>query len=104
MFSSGHPFGHSRPYAESIGRRPGRAARARHSPEVIMIPFSRTAIGSRARTLTAALAILALVPGLAHAVSPTQPTVPVAIQVPSGNVPFLLGHATGTQNYACQRS
>jgi hypothetical protein len=30
--------------------------------------------------------------------------VPAAIQVPSGNVPFLLGHATGTQNYACQRS
>jgi hypothetical protein len=30
--------------------------------------------------------------------------VPSAIRVPAGNVPFLLGHARGTQNYACQPS
>ncbi len=27
---------------------------------------------------------------------------PTAIQAPEGHVPFLLGHATGTQNYTCQ--
>lgn len=31
----------------------------------------------------------------------SQPAVPATIQVPEGNVPFLLGHARGTQNYVC---
>lgn len=35
----------------------------------------------------------------AHALSP--PDVPTAIAVPEGHQPFLLGHATGTQNYIC---
>jgi len=30
--------------------------------------------------------------------------VPSEIRVPAGNVPFLLGHASGTQNYVCQES
>src|SRR5262245_55210401 len=31
----------------------------------------------------------------------TVPPVPADIQVPAGNVPFLKGHAVGTQNYMC---
>jgi len=31
----------------------------------------------------------------------TVPPVPTAIQVPAGNIPFLKGHAVGTQNYVC---
>jgi hypothetical protein len=34
----------------------------------------------------------------------TPPVVPDTIKVPDGNTPFLLGHATGTQNYECQPS
>jgi hypothetical protein len=63
-----------------------------------------TRLGKHARALSTALALLGLVPGLAYADSPPPPSVPAAIQVPAGNVPFLLGRATGTQNYTCQRS
>ena len=69
-----------------------------------MSSLSRSSLGKHARSLTAALALLALVPGFAHAANPSPPTVPPAIQVPAGNVPFLLGHATGTQNYTCQKT
>jgi hypothetical protein len=31
----------------------------------------------------------------------TPPPVPANIEVPEGNVVFLVGHATGTQNYSC---
>ena len=31
----------------------------------------------------------------------TPPAVPAAIQVPAGNTLFLVGHATGTQDYVC---
>lgn len=31
----------------------------------------------------------------------TPPSVPPAIAIPAGNEPFLVGHATGTQNYIC---
>src|SRR5262245_13984919 len=31
----------------------------------------------------------------------TPPPVPIDVQVPAGNVSFLVGHATGTQNYIC---
>jgi len=31
----------------------------------------------------------------------TVPVTPAAITPPAGNVPFLLGHATGTQGYVC---
>ena len=31
----------------------------------------------------------------------TPPAVPADIQVPAGNVAFLVGHAIGTQNYVC---
>ena len=69
-----------------------------------MADLSRIRLGKHARTLTAALAMLALMPGLAHAAKPSPPNVPTTIQVPAGNVPFLMGHATGMQNYACQQS
>src|SRR5262249_5365232 len=39
---------------------------------------------------------------LANTVTP--PPVPGDIRVPSGNVPFLEGHAVGTQNYVCAPS
>src|ERR1051326_5702196 len=41
--------------------------------------------------------------GVALAAQPdlTQPVVPAAIQVPAGNIAFLMGHATGTQGYIC---
>lgn len=60
----------------------------------------------RATRSTAALvglaAALALSPGpAAQADDVTPPTVPASIQVPAGHVPFLVGHAAGTQNYAC---
>jgi len=54
--------------------------------------------------IIAALAVPALLPGLAFAAPYDPPSVPTKIQVPAGNVAFLLGHATGTQNYTCQLS
>jgi hypothetical protein len=69
-----------------------------------MPQLSTASIGKHARTLAAALALLALIPGLAHAANPTPPKAPPLISVPDGHVPFLLGHATGTQNYICQKT
>jgi hypothetical protein len=54
------------------------------------------------RVVIATLAVPALLSGSAFAASITPPSVPARIQVPAGNVPFLVGHATGTQNYTCQ--
>lgn len=49
-----------------------------------------------------------LVLGLAFSTSPAQaqngidvPPVPLNIEVPPGHVPFLQGHAVGTQNFVC---
>lgn len=41
--------------------------------------------------------------GVALAAQPnlTSPVVPPSIQVPAGNIAFLMGHATGTQGYIC---
>ena len=55
------------------------------------------------KTLVAAL-ILASTLALPQAVSaqrPMPPQVPKAIQVPRGYIPFLAGHAIGTQGYVC---
>ena len=53
----------------------------------------------------AALALPALLPGFAHADQmPSAPKVPDDIRVPDGHIPFLMGKATGTQNYTCQPS
>jgi hypothetical protein len=42
-----------------------------------------------------------MTPGIAFAQRIAAPVVPDTLQVPAGNRPFLLGHATGTQNYIC---
>ncbi len=56
-------------------------------------------------TIATALALVAVLTGLAAAQPPpAPPSVPTDIEVPAGHVPFLLGHATGTQNYTCQLS
>jgi len=52
--------------------------------------------------IAAVLAISLSQSAQAHGVRPPQ--VPVDIQVPAGNVAFLKGAATGTQNYACSPS
>ena len=50
----------------------------------------------------AALAVAFLsVPRSAHADQITPPAVPVKLQVAEGSKAFLVGHATGTQNYVC---
>jgi hypothetical protein len=69
-----------------------------------MATLSRNSLGKYARSVTVALALLALMPGLTYAAKPSPPTVPKLIQPPAGHVPFLLGHASGTQNYICQQS
>jgi hypothetical protein len=55
-------------------------------------------------TAFAAASVVALTASLSqpvHAGEITPPLVPATIQVQEGNTPFLLGRATGTQNYAC---
>jgi len=48
-----------------------------------------------------AAALMAITPGTAVAQRIAAPAVPTTLQIPAGNRPFLLGHATGTQNYIC---
>ena len=48
-----------------------------------------------------ALAAAACLSQPAHAEGLRAPAVPFDLRVPDGNVPFLKGAATGTQNYAC---
>lgn len=69
-----------------------------------MLPTARLARTLARSAIAVALVLPALLPGLAYADSPPPPSVPPAIQVPGGNFPFLLGRATGTQNYTCQHS
>jgi hypothetical protein len=56
------------------------------------------------RAAVAALALPMVFPASAFAGNITPPPVPTKIQAPAGHVPYLVGHATGTQNYACQLS
>jgi len=51
-----------------------------------------------------AAAFTAWLPQPAHADPVTPPAVPSNVQVPEGAKAFLVGHATGTQNYVCQPS
>src|SRR5262245_3270620 len=63
--------------------------------------------GGQTRWLTAGAAALALtgfVSQPAYADPVTPPAVPFNVQVPEGAKAFLVGHATGTQNYVCQPS
>jgi len=69
-----------------------------------MSPTSPLARALARSVVLAALALPALLPGSALAAGIDPPTVPSTIQAPAGNVPFLVGHATGTQNYTCQLS
>jgi Protein of unknown function (DUF3455) len=48
-----------------------------------------------------AVALTASLPQAAQASQITPPPVPFKLQVPEGSVPFLVGHAVGTQNYIC---
>jgi hypothetical protein len=64
----------------------------------------RIDVGKYARALVVAVALLGVMPGFTYAGKPNPPSVPKAIQVPDGNVPFLMGHAVGTQNYTCQQT
>jgi hypothetical protein len=48
-----------------------------------------------------AVTITAMTPGIAAAQRIDPTPVPGNIQVPAGNRAFLLGHASGTQNYIC---
>jgi hypothetical protein len=47
------------------------------------------------------LSVAVLAPQAALADRVVPPTVPPTLQVPAGNAAYLVGHATGTQNYAC---
>ena len=52
----------------------------------------------------AALAVAGAVSLPAHAGRVETPDVPPTLRVDAGNHPFLVGHATGTQNYVCAPS
>jgi hypothetical protein len=49
-----------------------------------------------------AMAFTLSLPHAAHAQSVTPPAVPPGLEVDPPNQAFLVGHATGTQNYECQ--
>ena len=59
----------------------------------------------RTRLTQYAVALAAIcasaLPQPARAAAVTPPQVPNGLQVPKGNVAFLVGHAVGTQNYIC---
>ena len=55
----------------------------------------------RVCTASLALGLPAVLPPAAHADDVIPPPVPSIIQVPAGNTAFLVGHATGTQDYIC---
>src|SRR5262245_34770977 len=69
----------------------------------LILPITGPASLLARKALTTALFLTALLAGCDYAAGPpSPPSVPLAIQVPAGNTLFLLGHATGTQNYTCQ--
>jgi len=49
----------------------------------------------------AAFAGAVALPKAAYADDVTLPPMPAAVQVTNGDIPFLVGHAIGTQNYVC---
>jgi len=73
--------------------------------ELTMLPSistSRLAGAVAGKAIALALALPMLLPGVALARHLPPPNVPTGIQVEAGNVPYLMGHARGTQNYTCQ--
>jgi Protein of unknown function (DUF3455) len=63
---------------------------------------SRILLTACATALAAAFTVA--LPQPAYADDVTPPPVPANIQVPAGNVAFLVGHGVGTQNYVCRPS
>ena len=53
------------------------------------------------RTTALAMALTVSLAHSAHAERPTPPPVPAKLDVDAGSRAFLVGHATGTQNYIC---
>jgi hypothetical protein len=52
--------------------------------------------------IATASVVVALTAGVSRAEAQViPPLVPANLEVPSGNTPFLVGHAVGTQNYVC---
>src|ERR1044072_8612794 len=61
-----------------------------------------TRSSQKSALITAASVVLALTIGLSRAEAQgIPPLVPANLEVESGNTPFLVGHAIGTQNYVC---
>lgn len=65
-------------------------------------PRARLARAIARRAAIAAMALPMLFPMAAFAENITPPPMPTKIQAPAGHVPYLVGHAKGTQNYTCQ--
>ena len=64
--------------------------------------IARLSVTGMLLAAVAAMAFTILAPQTAHADQViTPPPVPTDIQVPAGNVAYLVGHAAGTQNYVC---
>ena len=58
-------------------------------------------LSAPAGALITSLAMAVALATSARAEEVIPPQVPSSLTVPSGNVPYLVGHAVGTQNYAC---
>jgi hypothetical protein len=72
---------------------------------LLSLPTTGLARALAKKAMATTLVLSALLPACNYAdLPPSPPNVPATIQVPAGNVPFLLGHATGTQDYTCQPS
>lgn len=74
----------------------------RYSKPEFFRTIGRLSVTSMILAAAAALAFTISSPQPAYADDViTPPPVPANIQVPAGNVPYLVGHAAGTQNYVC---
>lgn len=78
---------------------PGRNQSLRRKDKGTMHALRR--LMAIASVLAVALAGSLMTPWPALARHVVPPPVPAALQVPAGNIPYLVGHATGTQNYTC---
>src|SRR6266852_1675392 len=66
-----------------------------------MYCYRRTYARRLTITVVVALALCVMTAIPAYAAI-TPPTVPANLQVPAGNSPYLVGHATGVQIYTCK--
>lgn len=67
----------------------------------VLAVIGRLSLAGMVLAGAATLAFTVPAPSPAYAEAVTPPPVPNNIQVPAGNKLFLVGHATGTQNYIC---